>query len=140
MYYSGRETSTCTYMEPQSTCNKPIPGAQVASRAEELIMYLWSILKNILFKFLTFYLRLRFYNYICFTMQEIHNTHSPFNQADPNHWHRTCTALLLATINSICMARPKHFKCLTKKIRRRKIITTRLENREGWLKFTTLPG
>lgn len=75
----------------------------MASRAEELIMYLWSILKNILFKFLIFYLLLRFYNYICFTMQEIYNTHSPFNQADPSHWHRTCTALSIATINSICM-------------------------------------
>lgn len=110
------------------------------STSEEFIMYLWSILKNILFKFLTVYLLLRFYNYICFTMQEIHNTNSPWNQIYPNHSQRTCTELSLATINSICTAPPKHFKHLTQKIKRGKIITTRLGNREGWLKFKTLPG
>lgn len=111
-----------------------------ASKSEELIMYWWRILKNILFEFLTFYLLLRFYNYICITMQEIHNTNSPLNQIYPSHSHRTCTVLSLATINSMCTALPKHFKYLTQKIKRRKIITTRLEIREGWLKFKTLPG
>lgn len=34
----------------------------------------------------------------------------------------------------------KRFKHLIQKIKRRKIITTRVENRERWLKFKTLPG
>lgn len=73
-------------------------------------------------------------------MQEIHNTKSPVNQIYPNHSHRTCTVLSQAAINSICTALPKYFRHLTQKIQRRKIITNRLENREGWLKFRMLPG
>lgn len=137
-----REEHILEARRPQRSTKSLLQGfrSPSASMAKELIIYLWSILKNILFKFLTLYLLQRFYNYICFTMQEIHNTHSPVNQIFPNHWHRTCAVLSLVTINSMCTALPKHFKHLTQKIKRKKIITSRLENREGWLRFTIPPG